>query len=52
MKIMHDNEGYFCEECGAKLDKAVKTIINQVSQFLQDAGFEDASKAIDCNWEI
>lgn len=48
MKIMHDNEGYFCEECGANLDKAVKTIINQVSQFLQIESLNtfDGSQAV------
>lgn len=27
-------------------------IANEISQFLQDAGFEDASKAIDCEYEL
>lgn len=29
-----------------------QTIANEVSQFLQDAGFEDASKAVDCEFEL
>lgn len=29
-----------------------KSIIDEVSQFLNDAGFEDASKAIDCKYEL
>ena len=27
-------------------------IANEISQFLQDAGFEDASKAVDCEYEL
>lgn len=27
-------------------------IANEISQFLQDAGFEEASKAIDCEYEL
>ena len=27
-------------------------IANEVSQFLQDAGFEEASKAVDCEYEL
>ena len=27
-------------------------IANEVSQFLQDAGFEEASKAVDCEFEL
>lgn len=27
-------------------------IANEISQFLQDVGFEDASKAIDCEYEL
>ena len=33
-------------------DNARQTIANEVSQFLQDAGFEDASKAEDCEFEL
>lgn len=29
-----------------------KFIANEISQFLQDAGFEDASKAVDCEYEL
>lgn len=29
-----------------------QTIIDEVSQFLQDAGFEEASKAVDCEFEL
>lgn len=31
---------------------ARQTIANEVSQFLQDAGFEEASKAVDCEFEL
>ena len=27
-------------------------IANEISQFLQDAGFEEASKAVDCEYEL
>lgn len=33
-------------------DNARQIIANEVSQFLQDAGFEDASKAVDCEFEL
>ena len=36
----------------AVYDNARQTIANEVSQFLQDAGFEDASKAVDCEFEL
>lgn len=36
----------------AMYDNARQTIANEVSQFLQDAGFEDASKAVDCEFEL
>lgn len=35
-----------------KSHKGKYAIINKVSQFLQDAGFEEASKAIDCKWDL
>lgn len=31
---------------------ARQTIANEISQFLQDAGFEEASKAVDCEFEL
>lgn len=29
-----------------------EAVINEVSQFLQDAGYEDASKAVDCEYDL
>lgn len=31
---------------------ARQTIANEISQFLQDMGYEDASKAVDCEFEL
>lgn len=36
----------------AEYDNARQTIANEVSQFLQDAGYEDASKAVDCEFDL
>lgn len=36
----------------AVYDNVRKTIANEVSQFLQDAGFEEASKAVDCEFDL
>lgn len=36
----------------AMYDNARQIIANEVSRFLQDAGFEDASKAVDCEFEL
>lgn len=36
----------------AGYDNARQIIADEVSQFLQDAGFEEASKAVDCEFEL
>ena len=45
-------EKHIVENGAIQYDNARQTIANEVSQFLQDAGFEDASKAVDCEFEL
>ncbi len=45
-------EKHIVENGTVQYDNARQTIANEVSQFLQDAGFEDASKAVDCEFEL
>lgn len=41
------------EETERKLAMSTRqSVANEVSQFLLDVGFEDASKAVDCEYEL